>query len=179
MVDANVQDVTEEITTEEVKTDEVKETTTSTEIDAKTEAQKIADAMVAKKLKGMPSKEELKAYKEWQESQKTEAEKTNEKVTAAEKEKLEALAEAKSLKATVSCLKQGVITDSVDDVVALAQRLVTEDVTIDDAIKQVVKKYPSFAFKTADTKPNVTTGTKTTQTTTTNDMTLRKAMGLK
>lgn len=44
----------------------------------KTEAQKIADGIVAKKMKGMPTKEELKAFKEWQESQKTKEEKQNE-----------------------------------------------------------------------------------------------------
>lgn len=49
------------------------------EVDVKAEAQKIADAMVAKKMKGMPTKEELKAFKDWQESQKTEAQKQAEK----------------------------------------------------------------------------------------------------
>lgn len=49
------------------------------EIDVKAEAQKIADAMLAKKMKGMPSKEELKAFKEWQESQKTAEQKQAEK----------------------------------------------------------------------------------------------------
>lgn len=123
--------------------DQAKETT-STETDTKAEAQKIADAMVAKKLKGMPTKEELKAYKEWQEAQKTAEQKINEKVTAAEKAKLDAEAETNALKATVACLKQGVVADSVDDVVTLAQKLVTEEITIDDAIKQVLKKYPQF-----------------------------------
>lgn len=47
-------------------------------VDVKTEAQKIADGIVAKKMKGMPTKEELKAFKEWQESKKTEAEKQTE-----------------------------------------------------------------------------------------------------
>lgn len=37
--------------------------------DLQQQAQKIADAMLAKKMKGMPSKEELKAFKEWQETQ--------------------------------------------------------------------------------------------------------------
>lgn len=47
-------------------------------VDVKTEAQKIADGIVAKKMKGMPTKEELKAFKDWQESKKTEAEKQTE-----------------------------------------------------------------------------------------------------
>ncbi len=49
------------------------------ENDIEAKAQKIADAMVAKKMKGMPSKEELKAFKEWQESQKTAEQKQAEK----------------------------------------------------------------------------------------------------
>jgi hypothetical protein len=166
-------------TTDTTDTKDDAKDTTSTTVDAKAEAQKIADAMVAKKLKGMPTKEELKAFKDWQESQKTEEQKTNEKVTAAEKEKQDALTEANTLKATVACLKQGVASDNVDDVVVLAQRLISDDVTIDDAIKQVVKKYPQFASTaTTETKPNVTTGSQTTQTTTTDDKALRKAFGL-
>ena len=50
------------------------------EIDVKAEAQKIADAMFAKKMKGMPSKEELKAFKDWQESQKTAEQKQQEEI---------------------------------------------------------------------------------------------------
>lgn len=64
-------------TVEDVKVEGTGEENTQTEkvegaeIDVKAEAQKIADAMLAKKMKGMPSKEELKAFKDWQESQKT------------------------------------------------------------------------------------------------------------
>lgn len=50
-----------------------------TTVDVKAEAQKIADAMVAKKMKGMPTKEELKAFKDWQETQKTDEQKQAEK----------------------------------------------------------------------------------------------------
>lgn len=49
------------------------------EVDVKAEAQKMADAIVAKKLKGMPTKEEIKAFKDWQESQKTAEQKQAEK----------------------------------------------------------------------------------------------------
>ena len=49
------------------------------EVDIKAEAQKIADAMLAKKMKGMPTKEELKEFKDWQESQKTAEQKQAEK----------------------------------------------------------------------------------------------------
>lgn len=42
------------------------------------EAQRMADGMVAKKMKSMPSKEDLAAFKQWQESQKTESERQQE-----------------------------------------------------------------------------------------------------
>lgn len=72
-------------TVEDVKVEETGNENTQTEkvegaeIDIKAEAQKIADAMLAKKMKGMPSKEELKAFKDWQESQKTAEQKQAEK----------------------------------------------------------------------------------------------------
>ena len=73
-------------TVEDIKVEGTGEVDTQTtnqnegaEVDVKAEAQKIADAMVAKKMKGMPTKDELKAFKDWQESQKTEAEKQAEK----------------------------------------------------------------------------------------------------
>lgn len=165
----------------ETATEESKETTsTETATDVKAEAQKIADAMVARKLKGMPTKEEIKAFKEWQDSQKTEEQKTNDKISEAEKAKTAAELRAVELEAKVSALSQGVKSDSVDDVVALAQRLVTDDVTVEDAIKQVVKKYPQFASETTkESKPNVTTSTQTSQNTDTDDAALRRAFGLK
>lgn len=74
------------------------------------EAQKMADAMVAKKLKGMPSKEELAKYKEWQESQKTAEEKR-----AEEAERYRAIeAENASLKQEKLILSQGVKLDDAD-----------------------------------------------------------------
>lgn len=80
------------------------------EVDIKAEAQKIADAMVAKKMKGMPTKEELKAFKDWQESQKTEAEKQAEK----EAEYQKALNELNTLKQTNAVLEAGVNKDDAD-----------------------------------------------------------------
>lgn len=80
------------------------------EIDVKAEAQKIADAMVAKKMKGMPSKEELKAFKEWQESQKTAEQKQAEK----EAEYQKTLNELNTLKQTNAILEAGVNKDDAD-----------------------------------------------------------------
>lgn len=80
------------------------------EIDVKAEAQKIADAMVAKKMKGMPTKEELKAFKDWQESQKTAEQKQAEK----EAEYQKTLNELNTLKQTNAVLEAGVNKDDAD-----------------------------------------------------------------
>lgn len=106
------------------------------------------------------AKDGFQKFKEWQESQKTEQEKQKEAFENLTKDKESLSSENASLKAQLSALKQGVKGDSVEDVVALAERLVSDDVTIDDAIKQVVEKYPHFAEKEGqqEQKPSFTTG---------------------
>ncbi|HEL1594541.1 hypothetical protein [Streptococcus suis] len=104
------------------------------------------------------AKEALKAYEDWQESQKTEADKQTELLASKDKELALALDANKRLEAKLSALTQGVNADSVDDVIALSERLVNEDTTIDEAIKQVVGKYPQFATtpNTTEKKPTFT-----------------------
>ena len=48
------------------------------------------------------------------------------------------------MSAKVSMLSKGVKSDAMDDVAVLSGRLVGEAVTMDDAIGQVLEKYPSF-----------------------------------
>ena len=104
----------------DVKASETETGATDTQVDekqsdieemvSKAEAQKMADAMVAKKLKGMPSKEELAKYKEWKEAQKTEAEKR-----AEQEEKYRAIeAENTSLKQERLIVNKGVKVKDVD-----------------------------------------------------------------
>lgn len=104
------------------------------------------------------AKEALKAYEEWQESQKSEADKQADLIASKDKELTEALDANKRLEAKLSALSQGVNADSVDDVIALSERLVNEDTTIDEAIKQIVGKYPQFAnvSNTTEKKPTFT-----------------------
>lgn len=99
---------------------------------------------VARLKKEQPSKEELKAYNDWKESQKTEEEKKNEALTNAEKARLAAEEKATALEAKVTCLSKGVVADSVDDVVVLAKAMVTDELNIEQAIDKVLEKYPSF-----------------------------------
>ncbi|MGU8071184.1 hypothetical protein ACS60B_01765 [Streptococcus suis] len=104
------------------------------------------------------AKEALKAYEDWQESQKTEADKQTELLASKDRELASVLDANKRLEAKLSALTQGVNADSVDDVIALSERLVNEDTTIDEAIKQVVGKYPQFATtpNTTEKKPTFT-----------------------
>ena len=90
------------------------------------------------------AKDGLQQLKEWQDSQKTEAEKQAEAIADKEKQ-LEAMRlENQQLTAKYAALTLGVRSDAVDDVIALAQSKVTDDVTINDAIAEVLAKYPQF-----------------------------------
>lgn len=91
------------------------------------------------------AKEGMTKFKEWQETQKTESEKQQERLETLESDKETLTSENVSLKSQISAMKQGVKAESVEDVVALAERLVNDETTIDEAIKQVVEKYPHFA----------------------------------
>lgn len=108
------------------------------------------------------AKEGLQKFREWQESQKTEQEKLQESVQKLTQDNETLASENASLKAQLSALKQGVKADSVEDVIALAERLVNDETTIDDAIKQVIEKYPHFAENVSEEeqeqKPKFTTG---------------------
>ena len=113
--------------------------------------------------KDMPSKEELAAFKKWQDEQKTNEQKSQEAINAANKAKEEAEQEKKSYEAKVDCLSKGVKTEYVDDVIALALRLVDDNTTIGKAIDSVIAKYPVFADNTngEQVAPGITTGKKT------------------
>ena len=104
----------------------------------------IVKERVARAKKGQPSKEDLEAFNAWKESQKTEEEKKSEALTNAEKAKLAAEERAFNAETKVTCLSKGVIAANVDDVVILAKAMVTEELTIEQAIDKVLEKYPSF-----------------------------------
>ncbi len=107
------------------------------------------------------AKEGMKKFQEWQDAQKTDAEKQAEKLTNLEKTHAETQAENETLKAQISAVKAGVKTDSVEDVVTLAKNLVGDNVDMDAAIKQVMEKYPHFAAEeqTEGQPPKFSTGT--------------------
>ncbi|MDY5913536.1 MAG: hypothetical protein SPJ62_16345 [Inconstantimicrobium porci] len=122
----------------EENSDKEEKTFTQADVD------KLIKERLAREKKGQPSKEDLKAFKEWQDNQKTNEEKNAEKITAAETKVKEAEERANTLEAKVSALSKGVKADSVDDVITLAKAMVDDDTPIDKAIDKVLKKYPSF-----------------------------------
>lgn len=134
---------TGDVETTETKTD-TQETTQEEKTFTQADVDKLIKERVARERKNQLSKEELKAYQEWKESQKTEEEKKNEALTNAEKARVAAEERATALEAKVTCLSKGVVATSVDDVVILAKAMVTDELTIEQAIDKVLEKYPSF-----------------------------------
>jgi hypothetical protein len=90
------------------------------------------------------AKEGLQKFREWQESQKTEAQKQAERLQQLEQQFNDVQKEKENLLAQLAAVKAGVHADFVEDVIVLAQRLVNEDTTIDEAIAKVIEKYPHF-----------------------------------
>ena len=128
----------------------------------KTFTQEELDAIVKQRLdrakKDMPDKEQMKAFKAWQDSQKTAEQLAAEKISAAESgradaEKRLAAAEAKNI-----AYSKGVTAEAVEDVIALAMAKVSDDTDIGKAIEAVIAKYPSFCG-TAEKPKGITTGT--------------------
>lgn len=124
----------------------------------KTFTQKELDDIVKQRLsraaKDMPSKDELKAFRAWQDSQKTAEQLSAEKITAAENGKAEAEKRAEAAEARCTAYSKGVNPEAVEDVIVLAMAKVNDSTNIEQAIDEVIKKHPSFC---GGSKP-ITTG---------------------
>ena len=96
--------------------------------------------MVAKKMKGMPSKEELKAFKDWQESQKTEAQKQADK----EAEHNKTLSRNAELENENKVFRAGVNADDVDYVVFKVSKMEGE---FEDNLEKFLKDNPKYLKK--------------------------------
>ena len=128
----------------------------------KTFTQKELDDIVKQRLdrakKDMPSKEELKAYHEWKDSQKTAEQKAADDLAAANSAKEAVEREKQALEIKVACLSKGVLPEAAEDVIALASRLTDDNTTIEKAVDKVLEKYPAFLGKPPK---KTTTGVKT------------------
>lgn len=135
--------------------------TSEPEQTAKTFTQAELDAIVKQRLeraaKGQPSKEEMEAFRKWQDSQKTAEQLSQEKISAAESGRADAEKKLAAAEAKCCAYSKGVTAEAVDDVIALAMAKVSDDMPIAKAIDAVISKYPSFC--SAKSAPQgVTTG---------------------
>jgi hypothetical protein len=141
----------EPVTQTDDKTEETVTTTVEkTEQEPKTFTQEEVNAMLNKEKKKMPSKEDLKAFREWQEAQKTDAEKQKEltqKMTDTESENT-------SLKQEIQVLKSGVNVDDVDYILFKVSKMEGE---FEDNLRDFLKNNPKYLQTKKDTEETTTT----------------------
>lgn len=119
--------------------------------DVKTFTQEEVNAMLAKEKKKMPSKDELKAFKDWKESQKTEAEKQAEK----EAEYQKTLNELNTLKQTNAVLEAGVNKDDADYVLFKVGKMEGE---FEENLAKFLKDNPKYLKQELETTEPKATG---------------------
>lgn len=134
----------------------------TTEVDIKAEAQKIADKMVAKKMKSMPSKEELKAFKKWQGDQKTAEEKQSEK----EREYQKTLLEKENLEQELKVLRSGVNKDDADYVLFKVSKMEGD---FEENLEKYLGENPKYLKQEVEEKKTSSTGVQTQKQSTFNE----------
>ena len=95
------------------------------------------------------AKEAIEKYNKYLEDQKTEAEKQTEALNKANSEKAEAIKRAQEAENKVACYNSGIISEYIDDVLAIASTKVTEEKDLVEVLKEMKedKKYKSFFEK--------------------------------
>jgi len=130
------------------------------------EAKQQQEAALLKKL-GVENldqlKQSLKGWNEYQESQKTEQEKTNEKLTAFETQLQQKDESLFNLQAENAAIKSGITEEkNLNAVITLAKTKVSDDIDITKAIEMVVEEFPHFKGVADEPpespKPTFTTG---------------------
>ena len=101
------------------------------------------------------AKEQAKAFKEWQDAQKT----AETKVKEQEAQINEANAKALLAENKLTCIMAGVNKDSIDDAMAIAATKVTEDKDLNTVLEEMKKepRYKGF-FSTTDSSSSKGTG---------------------
>lgn len=143
--------------TETVEDLKIEETGATVEVAETVEdkAQKIADAIVAKKLAKMPTKEELAEFKAYKDSLKTETEKQNEVNQEMTKTKNENM----TLKQENALLKKGI---SAEDMEFVQFKISKMDGDFDENLEEFLEKNPKYLSKEEKaTVVEKTTGVKT------------------
>ena len=132
----------------------------------KTFTQKELDDIVRNRLdrakKDIPSKEDLQAFREWQDSRAESEQKAAEQFAAFAAEKEASENARRSLEIRVACLSKGVSPEYADDVIALAEKYSDENTSIESAVDSVIAKYPVFCGRASyNAAPGITTGIRT------------------
>lgn len=132
----------------------------------KTFTQSEVNALITARLerdrKGQPSKEELAEFHKWQDDQKSAEQKHTEALRAETDRANDAEKKAAALEAKLLATSKGVSPEAADDVVALASLKVGDDMPLDKAIDEVLKKYPQFAGNSAPQTTGIHIGNKVT-----------------
>lgn len=131
----------------EATTETAQEDNQQPEMMTKEDAVKMANGMLARKLKGMPSKDELAEFKAWKASRMTETEKQAEQdqakiQQAQEQEKL--MAELESYRRKDQALSSGVQAKYAGYVAYEVGKLVTEDTDFETALASFMKAHPEY-----------------------------------
>ncbi|MBP3463756.1 MAG: hypothetical protein J6K45_04670 [Clostridia bacterium] len=132
-------------------TNKTEETVTQTEskTEVKTFTQEEVNGMLAKERKNMPSKEEMKAFREWQESQKTEEQKKQEEIIKNQK-----LQEERDFNSQIiEVMKKGLDYDTAEFVQFKVSKM---DGEFNENLETYLKEHPQTT-KTEE-KKSVTTG---------------------
>lgn len=88
---------------------------------------------------------QLKEYKKWLDSQKTELQMATETVGTLQKERDSAIAERQAMEKTLSVLKKGVTGDKAEKYVKLAEAYMSDNVDFDAAVDLALKDFPVTA----------------------------------
>lgn len=107
------------------------------------------------------AKEGMAKFIEWQESQKTEAQKQQEAYEQAQALLNAEKQRAQSLETQLLAIKLGVDNESFDDFIVLSKAKVNDNITLEQAMQETLEKYPHFkgVTKIASPSPKFTTGT--------------------
>lgn len=137
-------------------------TTEPAQVAAKTFTQDEVNDLIKSRLererKGQPTKDELAAFRKWQDEQKTAEQKQAEAIKVQSDRADAAEKKAAALEAKLLAASKGVKPEAADDVVALASLNVSDDMPLEKAIDEVLKKYPQFAGTSAPATTGVSGG---------------------
>lgn len=120
---------------------------------AKTFTQEDVDAIVSKRLakamKGVPSDEEITAYRNWKNSQQTEQqrqEQREQEFTQNKQALATAQAELEQLKKEKYVLGKGLTGEDAEFVMFKAEKLVDDKTTFEQAVDQITENYKKVTF---------------------------------